>query len=837
MLVYAYMTVNEGDIMYKSKTFQSDIHYYSPRLLKKLEGILMTPVTVVEAPSGYGKTTGVRDYLNENLPKGTSLYWWSADEDSPETSWTRLCKELEHIDPAGGKELLSAGFPRLMSAWEIGKIINSLCCNTKSVLVLDDFHFLQKNLPRTVMSAFLSYAGSKLHLVIITQTSRPFPLSFFEQANIHHIRAEDLRLDTKDVQHYCHLCNVSVSKEEAQQLYEYTEGWIVALYLIVLQMQRGEGLSPGLSLLQLMESIVWKNMSNQGKEIFFHISLFPSVTIEQICFLLNADPLPESVFTILEETPFVRYDAEEHRYVPHAILRKMLLRRLKAADIHTRMSCYSRAGAWYARGGEIVNALSCFYKVSDYESILSLPLTGMTLARIDDVPFTELIAEVLADCPIELKRKYPISLLRIAYAFIGADKFDQAVALMEEIKDIIEKVEDEIQRNTLMGEWTLVSAYLVFPDIIKMEPIMKKAARMIEGRCKTFDPRESFAFGLPLMIFFHRTPGYLDKEIQALSNIMELFSIFTGVKGGSDVQMKAESAFYRGCLEEAEILCYQAAYFAREERQWPLRAGTTNLMAQLAYKRGSNNDLSQYVKELEETIGPDPICSYATQMLGMDYCVWLGLTQLVPEWMQNDLSAFPDAPSWFKIYWSYYYLGILLQDKEYAQLLGAAEAAIMECRESGYLMAEIYLYVIVAMGCFEMGQQEKAFTYVKEALVKAEPDGLYLPFTEFKCKLGNLVEKAFSELGKRMPEEIAEGGQIMANNWKLLIRISSESGTLPYGLTEREMEVATLAAKGMSNKEIASSLYITKATVKYHLRNVFSKLGIDRRTKLARIIE
>jgi len=103
--------------------------------------------------------------------------------------------------------------------------------------------------------------------------------------------------------------------------------------------------------------------------------------------------------------------------------------------------------------------------------------------------------------------------------------------------------------------------------------------------------------------------------------------------------------------------------------------------------------------------------------------------------------------------------------------------------------------------------------------------------------LDNLIENAFLEMGVRMPEEIAASGQVISDNWKLLIRLSAESGTLPYGLTEREMEVATLAAKGMSNKEIASKLFITEATVKFHLRTVFAKLGIDRRSKLAGIIE
>jgi DNA-binding CsgD family transcriptional regulator/tetratricopeptide (TPR) repeat protein len=56
----------------------------------------------------------------------------------------------------------------------------------------------------------------------------------------------------------------------------------------------------------------------------------------------------------------------------------------------------------------------------------------------------------------------------------------------------------------------------------------------------------------------------------------------------------------------------------------------------------------------------------------------------------------------------------------------------------------------------------------------------------------------------------------------------------PESLTEREREVATLAAEGLSNREIAESLVVTMKTVEWHLRHAFRKLGIDSREKLGR---
>ncbi|MBD1382262.1 response regulator [Metabacillus arenae] len=52
-------------------------------------------------------------------------------------------------------------------------------------------------------------------------------------------------------------------------------------------------------------------------------------------------------------------------------------------------------------------------------------------------------------------------------------------------------------------------------------------------------------------------------------------------------------------------------------------------------------------------------------------------------------------------------------------------------------------------------------------------------------------------------------------------------------LTNREKEVLKELAKGKSNKEIAASLFITEKTVKTHISNILSKLGVSDRTQAA----
>lgn len=84
---------------------------------------------------------------------------------------------------------------------------------------------------------------------------------------------------------------------------------------------------------------------------------------------------------------------------------------------------------------------------------------------------------------------------------------------------------------------------------------------------------------------------------------------------------------------------------------------------------------------------------------------------------------------------------------------------------------------------------------------------------------------------------INSGGTVLHNNIaaKLVNKMTEKQSETEriQDLTSRELEIAKLIAEGLSNREIAAKIFITEGTVKNHITNILSKLGLNHRTQIA----
>lgn len=90
------------------------------------------------------------------------------------------------------------------------------------------------------------------------------------------------------------------------------------------------------------------------------------------------------------------------------------------------------------------------------------------------------------------------------------------------------------------------------------------------------------------------------------------------------------------------------------------------------------------------------------------------------------------------------------------------------------------------------------------------------------------------------PEVIVDGIRRAANGETVLapeiaVRVLKGMRSPLPKLTSREIDVLRLLAVGSTNKEIARKLFVSEATVKSHLVHIFSKLGVDSRSRAVHV--
>jgi DNA-binding NarL/FixJ family response regulator len=63
---------------------------------------------------------------------------------------------------------------------------------------------------------------------------------------------------------------------------------------------------------------------------------------------------------------------------------------------------------------------------------------------------------------------------------------------------------------------------------------------------------------------------------------------------------------------------------------------------------------------------------------------------------------------------------------------------------------------------------------------------------------------------------------------------AGSGGASAHGLTEREVEILEQVARGLPNAAVASELFVTEQTIKFHLTNIYRKLKVENRTAAVR---
>jgi LuxR family maltose regulon positive regulatory protein len=226
-----------------------------PRLIERLNAGLHRKLTLVSAPSGFGKTTLLSEWASQQVSESASgrpVAWLSLDEDDNDLACflAYFVAALQTIEGNVGKGVLAAlqspgpvnVEPVLTTLLnEIADLPDNPSTNSGRglVLVLDDYHVIESQPVDNALTFLLDHLPPQMHLVIASRSDPTLPLSRLRaRGQLTELRVGDLRFTTDEAAAFLQqVIRLPISPDDVRTLENRTEGWITGLQLAAVAMQ------------------------------------------------------------------------------------------------------------------------------------------------------------------------------------------------------------------------------------------------------------------------------------------------------------------------------------------------------------------------------------------------------------------------------------------------------------------------------------------------------------------------------------------------------------------------------------------------------------------------
>jgi len=819
--------------MAKARQYNTKRLYFSSRINEAMKGFFERPLTFVDAPMGYGKTTAVREFLNKS---DDLVLWQTVFDTSTDSFWQDFSRLFAAIDEDSSQSLLELGFPHdSVLLKEAVRVVADVTFPDRTFLVIDDYHLLESREIDRLIERVAMYGIPGLHIVLITRCSGRLNVDELAlKGYLHPITKETFELTPPEIAEYYKTCGISLSAGETERLYALTEGWISALYLFLLEFVAEGSYSLENNIYKLIGKAVYEPLAAETKEFLLTLSIFDSFTQEQAACMWDKENTDELLAEVTSQNAFVNYDRRSKTYFAHSILTGFLRETLAGQDSGYHQALYRKMAGWLEKNGDYFAAMRYYYNCDDFDHLL------LALEEDRSHDFTAVKKEVLkkymAECPPQIKARHHYAVLKyLLHLFVH----NETALFGKTCGDFISHIQADTGlkaelRNRLLGEFELMLGFTAYNDIKKMADHYAKSWTLIGQPTAIYDPKLNWTFGSQSVLYlYYRESGRLAEHARDLIEHMPSYNRLTGGHGsGGEYIMEGERLFNMGNLAGAEIAAYKAMYKAQEANQPNIAFCADYLLIRLAFMQGDGGRVFELLQKMREEMTNKKdyqlihlveICEgsvYAA--LKQKDKIPASLTDADPKSLRLGFPGFGA----FNIF----YGRALLVGGEYLKLIGSEEYFFGIATVFSNLLGQIYTHIYLAAAQHRLFKDAEALDHLKKALVIALPDKVYMPFVENGDYIKPLLEKFLSEGYCR--EDLASILELYAAYEKAAQIVQEYCSGEKTKLTEREQEIAQLAAVGITNKGIGARLYISENTVKMALKNVFEKLGINSRALL-----
>ena len=818
------------------KKFSPNQIYFSKKLETQLKTIYDYPVTIVEAPTGYGKTTAIREYLKSI---GKPFVWFNLDTDNKEKSFNDFCAKIKNINENVSHKIMTIGYPHdKKTCNQIVNAINEINYNKPTVFVIDNYNLVADKYSNEIVKDLSGSANENTRIVILTQvinSNTTFELILNRKIN--YLSKVDFELNKEDIFQYYKICGIKLEDKEADFLFEYTEGWISALYLQMLSYNLTNSFEQTIDIENLIGKAIWYSLDRVSQDFLIGMSVFSSFTLRQCIYIANKSIDEKQIEILLNESGFIRYDAKEGKYFIHSILRYFLENEFQKMEVLFQKKILKNAADWYYKNENHVEALVFYYKIKDFGSLLSIECSIDDLFEINlNRENKQIFSTITSDISYSLKCSYLKNYMMYVYFLFVNNQREYYQRECDVIKEIIEKeyVNNKNQQE-LLGEYYVLKSFLSFNDLNLMKVCFEKAYELLKKPSRIISSRNSFLFGCPSpMALYHNTVGMIDAKVMEMDEIMPIYYRLTdGKSKGIESLFRAEMLLARGELLDSLKLCDKTIYMSSSRDQLDVHIGALMTICRISYLRGDIEKLNEALDEMSRLLEDSDRYDLLTLC---DMClgfvnITINNVDKMPAWLADHCMIEKNNTIMTLGFANIIYGKYLLLKEEYSKFLGISGQMLGVAGVFNNIIYRTYTLIYIAISKNRTGEREKAKEILKEAIALSEDDNIFIPYVECYNMINSMLNEI--EISGYSVDFIKKVNSFAKKYIRGLQTAEKESyEDKRYGLTKREMEVSKLAAMRLSNKEIAEQLFIAESTVKSNLKVVFNKLGINSRNEL-----
>lgn len=808
--------------------------YFNERLKIKLDLILSYPTTIVTAPLGYGKTVAIRDYLDDCSEQAEN-YWGSVYNDSPEGFMEDFSNAFSAATPEFSEQLRKIGLPKNHTEErEFIQLISRFCQKREKpvVLVLDQIDISADTEVQNFIYFFSRQMPDHFHMVLIGRSKSLSIDDLFQfDGSVNYINCEDFELEIRDIEEIGHLLQISLPLGVLNKIYTYTGGWKSLVYLnLRLYKEKREIYSPE-EMMNLIERVIIEKMDKAEQELLKAVSVCDDFTKEEVLYLYPEENA-ETVFAHLnQENFYIRLNRKTGKYYIFKPIKTYLDYYNKKCPPEEYRERINRLAYWFLKTSDNnPEARRLFYSIRNYDALMEAVERRRFLVYygLDEQEFIS----YYTDCPLNIRARHPKAVITFARQMFSIGNYDMGMNVCKEFESIIGEYQGE-DKNSLLGTYELLLSYANYNRLEQMISHLQKAKEYSQGSKSAFLwPETELNESYSLVFMFYNVPGEIEKTIEMYRQYVHLYSeVVNNNLNGTVELIEAEHKYLKGDLLEADILLNKAVLKIQRSTQWNTWLCAILLQIRIFLANADWENTERLLDELREAVKnriearlltPDVLYSIFTKNK-------LGITTEISDRMaeyfaSKQLANLDAAPLIYSIYGE-----CLLCSKNAVKLLAVSDDYLQAAKKFSNIVAEIELEVEIASAYESLSEEKKATEHMKKALSLAEPDYLVMIFVEHYRGISSILTREKNK--SPFVQTIMEKGNVYQE--KIGTILGENFSQMNHGLTSRELEIAKLASRRLSNKEIADQLNIAESTVKTQLSRAFSKLGIKKRYELA----